>query len=67
MFERLRSQVTSNGVTLDRCIRPGVECPPQDCCVGLLAGDAACYDLFAPVFEPVLTQIHRCPFPRFGP
>jgi len=66
MYESLRGMCTSNGVPLDRCIRPGVECPPEaDAGVGLLAGDAECYDLFRPIFEPVLVQVHRCPFPRW--
>ena len=64
LYEQLRGCCTSHGITLDRCIRPGVEASDTGTSIGLLAGDAECYTLFMQVFAPVLSVVHRSPFPR---
>ncbi len=56
LFEQLKSRVTENGFTLARVINSGVV--NQDSGVGVYAGDAASYDLFSPLFDPIIADYH---------
>jgi len=60
LYESLRGKATSNGVTIDDVIRSGRENP--DSSVGVYAGDEECYELFAPLFDPIIEEYHG-----FGP
>ena len=52
--------MTSFGVTLDKCIRTGVENKghPTIKTVGMSAGDEECYTVFADIFDPVIALRH---------
>ena len=56
LFDNLKEKKTSNGVTLADIIRSGVENP--DSSVGIYAGDAESYTLFAPFLDPVIADYH---------
>lgn len=56
VFARLCSKVTANGWTLARTIRSGVVNP--DSRVGVYAGDAESYTLFAELFDPIIAAYH---------
>lgn len=60
IYRSLQSVVTQKGVTLARCIKPGVDSPghPMISSIGLNAGDAESYDVFRPLFDPVVTALH---------
>lgn len=60
IWDDLCEQVTSNGVTLDKCIRTGVENKghPTIKTVGMSAGDEECYSVFADIFDPVIALRH---------
>jgi protein-arginine kinase len=48
---------TSTGFTFDALIRSGTENP--DSSIGLYAGDAETYEVFAPLLEPVVQDYHQ--------
>jgi len=60
IWDDLCEQVTNNGVTLDKCIRTGVENPghPTIKTVGMSAGDEESYTVFADIFDPVIALRH---------
>jgi creatine kinase len=60
IWDDLAEQVTAFGVTLDKCIRTGVENPghPTIKTVGMSAGDEESYTLFAKIFDPVIALRH---------
>ncbi|GEM88673.1 phosphagen kinase [Oceanithermus desulfurans] len=57
---RLKDRVTRYGVRLDHVIASGLANP--DSAVGVYAGDAESYELFAPLFDPIIADYHG-----FGP
>ncbi|CAK0812403.1 unnamed protein product [Prorocentrum cordatum] len=60
IYSRLRALRTSMDVSLARCIKTGMDNGghPMISTMGLVAGDAECYDLFAPLFDPVIRERH---------
>ena len=52
--------MTPNGFTLDQAIQSGVDNPghPGIKTVGIVAGDADSYRVFAPIFDPIIKQRH---------
>ncbi|XP_041457982.1 creatine kinase, flagellar-like [Lytechinus variegatus] len=60
IYNKLCNLKTKGGVTLNDCIQTGVDNPghPYIMTVGLVAGDEECYQLFAPLFDPVISARH---------
>jgi len=56
VFEKLKDEKTANGFTLAHAINSGVQNP--DSSIGVYAGDRASYDVFAPLFDPVIQDYH---------
>ena len=56
VWTQLRDRTTALGVGLRDCIRSGVAQP--DCEIGVYAGDAESYTLFAPLFDPIIADCH---------
>jgi len=56
LYSRLRTLKTSKGVSLARCIKPGMDNKARNAIrsSGLVAGDAESYSVFAPIFVPAL-------------
>jgi len=65
LYEKLRNKTTKLGVNLGHCIKTGVDNPghPMIKTVGLVAGDEESYELFAELFDPVVSDRHN----GFGP
>ena len=55
-FEELKTLKTSNGFTLQNAINSGVKNP--DSGIGVYAGDAESYSLFAPLFDAIIEDYH---------
>ena len=55
-WDTLSPLATTNGYTLEQAIRSGVE--QQDSSVGIYAGDAESYTLFAPLLDPIIQDYH---------
>jgi len=60
IYTGLKGIRTRGGVSLARCLKTGIDnCGhPMIKTVGLVAGDAECYEAFAKLFEPVLRAAH---------
>ena len=56
VFEKLKDKATGNGCTLYQTINSGVV--NQDSSVGVYAGDAESYTLFAELFDPIIEDYH---------
>ena len=56
VFEALKNKKTANGFTLHDAIHSGVVNP--DSGIGVYAGDAESYTLFAPLFDPIIEEYH---------
>lgn len=56
IWEQLRDQQTESGYTFSQLIRSGVE--QQDSSIGVYAGDAESYILFAPLLEKIIQDYH---------
>ena len=56
VFEELKDKKTSNGFTLEQAISSGVK--NIDSGIGVYAGDKESYDLFAPLFDPIIKEYH---------
>lgn len=56
LFARLKGLKTGNGFTLQDVIRSGVV--NQDSSIGVYAGDAEAYQLFAELFNPIIEDYH---------
>jgi len=56
LYEKLKGLKTSNGVTIDDVIRSGKENP--DSGVGVYAGDAEAYEVFAEFFDKIIADYH---------
>jgi len=61
IYNSLKNRVTANGVTLDKCIKTGVENPghPTIKTVGMTAGDVESYETFKELFDPVISERHN--------
>lgn len=64
VYERLKAKKTPNGITLARCIKPGMDnCGhPMIKTIGAVAGDPECYDTFDLLFDPLIRSVHK----KFG-
>jgi|Transcript_3510 creatine kinase len=60
LYNQLKDRVTVNGVTLDKCIKTGIENPghPAIKTVGMTAGDVESYEVFKELFDPVIDERH---------
>ena len=56
VWEQLKDRRTSAGVSLQDCNRSGLA--NVDSHIGLYAGDAESYTVFAPLFEPIIADCH---------
>ncbi len=56
LFETLKTKITSNGFTLEKAIRSGVE--NLDSGIGVYAGDKESYTTFAELFDPIIEEYH---------
>ncbi|XP_069494229.1 creatine kinase B-type isoform X1 [Ambystoma mexicanum] len=65
LYEQLRGLKTPSGCTVDDVIQTGVDNPghPYIMTVGCVAGDEECYDVFSPLFDPIIKDRHGgyCP------
>ncbi|XP_002732950.1 creatine kinase M-type-like [Saccoglossus kowalevskii] len=61
IYADLRDKVTPGGFTLDQAIQTGVDNPghPFIMTVGMVAGDEESYDVFADIFDPVISARHN--------
>jgi len=61
IYRRLRERTTGSGVTLAKCIKPGVDNigHPMLKMIGVVFGDAECYETFAEIFDPVIKALHQ--------
>ena len=57
VFDQLKDKKTARGTTLQHCINSGVV--NLDSSVGVYAGDAESYTLFAPLFTPIVEEYHH--------
>ncbi|BCS97246.1 hypothetical protein DSLASN_28780 [Desulfoluna limicola] len=65
IWEELQGRRTASGFTISDLIRSGVE--QEDSSIGMYAGDAESYDLFAPLLDPVLLDYHGSSGPHPAP
>ncbi len=56
LFEKLKTETTPNGFTLEKAIRSGVE--NLDSGIGVYAGDKESYTTFAELFDPIIEEYH---------
>jgi creatine kinase len=59
VYEQLRYQTTSQGVTLEDLIRAGCSLPHGAYRRGVYAGDAESYDMFQLLLGPIIAQRHK--------
>jgi len=55
-LDDLAKKKTKFGVTLEYCLKSGNENPNSE--IGMYAGDAECYSIFAPVFDAAMKHYH---------
>merc|ERR1719409_411192 len=60
MYNKLKKRATISGSTLAECMKTGVDNPghPHIKTVGLVACDEECYEVFAELFDPVISDRH---------
>ncbi len=56
LFKSLEHNTTDSGFTLEKAIRSGIKNP--DSSIGIYAGDAESYQVFSPVFDPIISEYH---------
>lgn len=56
IWTAFENRATDSGFTLARAIASGLKNP--DSAIGIYAGDAQSYDLFSPVFDPIIREYH---------
>lgn len=56
LYSKLKNCSTGSGFTLDKAIRSGVV--NSDSSIGIYAGDAESYNVFADIFDPVIEEYH---------
>jgi hypothetical protein len=60
IFAQLHNKQTKNGYTLENVIANGVAAGfPVPRGMGCMAGDYASYDIFAPLFDPIIREYHN--------
>jgi len=61
LYDKLKGKKTKSGCTLGECIKTGVDNPghPHIKTVGVVACDEECYDTFAELFEPIISDRHN--------
>jgi len=61
VYNRLKGKTTKLGVTLGHCIKTGIDNKghPNIKTVGMVAGDDESYELFAELFDPVISARHN--------
>jgi creatine kinase/arginine kinase len=59
LYQQLRHLKTRSGFTLEKAIRSGIRNP--DSSIGIYAGDAESYQVFSPVFDPIIREYHHFP------
>lgn len=61
LYKQLKDKKTKLGVTLGQCIKTGIDNKghPMIKTCGLVAGDEECFELFADLFEPVISARHN--------
>jgi len=61
LYKQLKDKKTKLGVTLGHCIKTGIDNKghPMIKTCGLVAGDEECFELFADIFEPVISARHN--------
>lgn len=59
LYQQLRHLKTYSGFTLEKAIRSGIRNPDSN--VGIYAGDAESYQIFSPVFDPIIHEYHHFP------
>ena len=57
VFSQLEDKVTTSGYTFKQAINSGLV--NQDSGVGVYAGDAESYTMFAPLFDPIIANYHN--------
>ncbi|KAF4651039.1 Creatine kinase S-type, mitochondrial [Perkinsus chesapeaki] len=57
LYKYFREKITSNGVTLAKCIKPGIDNPGSE--EGIIAGDEESYETFKELFDIVIDRLHR--------
>merc|ERR1711970_1658359 len=60
LYNKLKDKKTKLGVTLGHCIKTGVDNPghPMIKTCGIVAGDEESYELFAELFDPIISGRH---------
>mmetsp|Transcript_100495 Transcript_100495/g.174445 ORF Transcript_100495/g.174445 Transcript_100495/m.174445 type:complete len:967 (+) Transcript_100495:30-2930(+) len=62
LYKELHKRMTSRGVSLAACIKPGMDNPGlsgiEDRNAGLVAGDEESYETFRGLFDPVINRLH---------
>ncbi|KAM8921214.1 creatine kinase B-type [Pelodytes ibericus] len=60
LYSQLRDKQTPSGFTVDDAIQTGIDNPghPFIMTVGCVAGDEECYDVFKPLFDPIIEERH---------
>lgn len=59
LYQQLRHLRTRSGFSLEKAIRSGIRNP--DSSIGIYAGDAESYQVFLPVFDPIIREYHHFP------
>jgi len=61
LYEKLKGKTTALGVNIGHCIKTGIDNPghPMIKTVGMVAGDEESYQLFAELFDPVISDRHN--------
>lgn len=59
LFKSLERLETASGFTLEKAIRSGIRNP--DSSIGIYAGDTESYQVFSPVFDPLISEYHHFP------
>jgi creatine kinase len=60
VYHNLKNKKTKNGVNLAHCIKTGVDNPghPHIKTCGITAGDEESYEVFAELFDPIISARH---------
>lgn len=56
LFDSLAEKTTPSGFTFRQALQSGIHNP--DSSIGIYAGDAESYDIFSPIFEPIIHEYH---------
>ncbi len=68
VYRELYDKRTPLGFTLDQAIQPAIDMPhAHHVAIGVVAGDAESYEVFAPLFDKVIEDYHSYPKDRTHP